>query len=91
MNGGNEDGKIDAADGIFSHLLIWIDTNHNGKSEPEELSGLRDLGIESLHLEYKKSQRQDRFGNTFRFWGKVERTNGGKAVAWDVFFLLGEE
>jgi hypothetical protein len=87
FNGGNADATIDAADAIFSDLQIWVDQNHNGFSEPEELSGLAEAGFDSISLDFKKSRRQDPFGNEFTFWATFGKEGGGNTVAWDVSFV----
>lgn len=92
-NGGNGDGIIDERDAVFSHLLIWIDENHDGKSQPNELHTLPELGINSISLEYKESRRVDEFGNAFRFRAKLNPdSNEGQSNtdrwAFDVFLTL---
>ena len=86
-NGGNGDGVIDQRDAIFGSLLLWQDTNHNGVSEATELHRAPDLGLISIHLDYKESRRRDRYGNQFRYRVEVrDQTNMGK-WAWDVILI----
>lgn len=68
--GGNGDGIIDERDAVFSRLRIWIDENHDGICQPEELHRLPEFGVNSLALKYTDSQRTDQFGNEFRYRGK---------------------
>jgi hypothetical protein len=91
-NGGNDDGIIDQRDAVFSHLLLWIDENHDGISQPNELHTLPELGIFSLSVNYKESRRRDDFGNVFRFKAKVnpaDRDDHSEAGRWayDVFLV----
>jgi hypothetical protein len=70
-NGGNGDGKIDEHDSVWPKLLVWIDSNHDGISQPEELHHLDELGISSIDLGYRLSQFTDQFGNRFRYRGRL--------------------
>jgi len=88
-NGGNGDGVIDARDAVFASLRLWIDANHDGISQPEELHTLPSLGVNSISLTYKEDRRTDQFGNVFRYRVQVnpgDATNTGR-MAYDVFFV----
>ena len=86
-NGGNLDGAITTADAIFSRLHLWIDANHDGVSQPDELFSLGAKGISSISLTYEASRRRDGFGNEFRYRAKVFFDGGGVRYAWDVFLV----
>lgn len=50
----NSDGIIDNNDIAFADLRVWIDANHNGKSESNELKTLNETGIVSISLEHSE-------------------------------------
>jgi hypothetical protein len=88
-NGGNGDGRITSADTVYSEMRLWRDTNHNGISEPGELTALQAAGLTVLDLDYKKSKKTDEHGNRFLFRAKVKDSKGNQLGrwAWDVFLV----
>ena len=87
--GGNGDGIIDARDAVFASLRLWIDANHDGISQPEELHTLPSLGVNSISLTYTEDRRTDQYGNVFRYHAQVnpgDATSTGR-IAYDVFFV----
>jgi hypothetical protein len=94
-NGGNGDGIIDSRDEIYSKLLLWIDVNHDGISQPNELHTLPELGVFSIGLNYREEPLTDRYGNQFRYKGVLNpdaldgESKDGR-YTYDVFFKLEE-
>lgn len=86
-NGGNGDGVIDQRDLMFARLRLWVDVNHDGISQPEELHTLPELGIFSISLHYIEMMKEDEFGNTFRYRADVNSNpkDGRPRWAYDVF------
>lgn len=97
QNGGNGDGVIDEQDAVYSRLRLWIDENHDGICQANELHTLPEMAVYSLALSYFESRRTDEFGNQFRYRARVDpgtrrdardQTATGDPGRWtyDVFF-----
>ncbi len=96
-NGGNGDGIIDERDEIFPHLLLWIDENHDGISQPNELHSLPELGVYSISLHYRDDRYAfDRYGNWFHYQAALNpdpkdgESKDGR-VTYDVFFVVAHD
>jgi hypothetical protein len=90
LRGGNGDGKITRRDAVFRKLRLWQDRNHNGVSEPEELSRLPALDVVAIFLDYRESRKIDRHGNRFKYRAKIRDRNDARVGrwAWDVFLVI---
>jgi hypothetical protein len=90
-HGGDADGWITPEDAIYSVLRLWVDSNHNGFSEAEEILTLVEAGVTRVSYRYIVTQRRDRHGNLFRYESHAGVLNaaGRELVAptYDVFFL----
>src|SRR5258706_3234623 len=88
----NGDGVIDANDAVWPQLLLWTDRNHNGISQPTEMTRLADSPVRSISLTYHWTGRRDAHGNTFRYEGLTSLSTGGKGSreepVYDIFFFL---
>lgn len=90
-NGGNGDGIIDSRDAVFAYLRLWVDQNHDGVCQKEELYTLPELGVNSISLKYRKDDKTDQYGNVFRYRAAVNPDDPDASSvdrkAYDVFFV----
>ena len=89
MSDSNEDDEITEADDIWTKLLLWIDANHDGESQPAELTSLAANGITALGLKPTHTGRRDPNGNLLR-WKSSMRINGHAAPYYDVYLRVGD-
>ncbi len=87
-NGGNDDDIIDAHDRIYASLLLWRDSNHNGISEPGELSSLAQSKIASIDLSYREFRRRDEFRNYFRYRARINDSYDKPTTPWAYDVIL---
>jgi len=88
-NGGNGDGVIDYRDAIFSRLLLWIDENHDGISQSNELHQLAELGLYSISLKYTESRRADELWKPVQVQVRHRPRSSRRAVnRWPVGFMM---
>ncbi|HTG32326.1 MAG TPA: hypothetical protein VLB76_05300 [Thermoanaerobaculia bacterium] len=97
--GGHTDGVISEDDLIWSHLLLWVDRNHDGISQRQEIASLRHFGIVAIGLDFSRVQEVDGNGNlhplqsTYLKRLTVPRL-GSRLVPYavhDVFFKIGDD
>jgi hypothetical protein len=46
----NNDNQFTAADAAWTSVGVWVDANHDGKTDPGELKSFTELGISSINL-----------------------------------------
>ena len=82
----NHDGRIDASDPSWRHLLLWLDANHDGSSTATELISIPSSEMSAISIDYQRSGKKDRFGNEFRYQGEF-RLGESWRKCYDVFLL----
>jgi len=94
-NGGQEDGVIDRHDAIWEHLLLWIDRDHDGRSNPHEIEPVGKEQILSLSLNPTHTHQIDSHGNALmllktyrrRIVGEGSRTQEVERALADIAFI----
>jgi len=83
----NGDGVIDKNDPIWSKLRVWVDANHDGKTDVGELQTLDELGITQINVKATASPTgETRDGNEVLSHGSFT-INGKTQEALAVDFL----
>lgn len=87
--GGNNDSVIDSKDEVWGKLRVWIDANHDGLAQPEELHTMEEVGILRISLHYELSEYTDQYGNHFRYKGHLVPVRGDDVdrLIFDVFLV----
>jgi hypothetical protein len=65
--GGDGDGLITRADAVWDRLRLWVDANHDGRSDPRELSTPGANHIDNFDLAAVSMHRAYSNGNTLMF------------------------
>ena len=81
----NADGAINASDGNFADLMVWVDDNADGASTGAELHSLSSLGIAQLGLNAQSSTEADN-GNLIGLVSNYTTTDGVTHEMADVWF-----
>ena len=81
----NNDGKINAKDANFGELKLWVDANHDGKTDAGELKGLVEMGVVELNLDYAITARVDK-GNYIGMVSDFTKADGSRHEMADVWF-----
>jgi len=69
-------GALQQGHTLYEQILLWVDANHNGVSEPGELRPAKDM-YTGIGLGFTKEDRSDEYGNRTRFKGWAELRTGG--------------
>ncbi len=82
----NGDGRITAADAVFTQLNIWKDANANAVVDEGELLSLSEANVASIGLQYFSPWTTDASGNVHRQKGFYRTTEGHERSIDDVWF-----
>ena len=75
--------QLDAGDAAYQEFRVWIDANHNGRSEREELSTLPQAGITALSPAYRRAPES----GTYAPGTTLGNPNGNVVVFYERYFF----
>jgi hypothetical protein len=81
----NNDEVVDIQDARWPQLVLWVDVNHDGISDPGEINPITESDLLALHVNYSEISKRDRYANAFRYMSHVE-LSGGRRPYYDVYF-----
>ncbi len=83
----NQDKVIDAADPVFSKLMLWSDKNLDGRAQRRELISLEEAGLVAIDLLYDASYSEtDQYGNQINMKSVVRYSDGTLRSIFDLWF-----
>ena len=87
---GNNDGYINAADEIYSELVLWLDDDADGVCTPGEIYSLEEMQLTRLEIIPKSKRHYDKAGNYLAFWAEAynDHARRSKHTMLDVFFKV---
>lgn len=80
-------GRIDAADPVWTRLQVWRDADSDARVDAGELQSLAALGIASLDLHFRSGNQADPQGNLHGQLGTYSTTDGRQPGLVDVWFV----
>lgn len=85
----NEDMLIDEQDDCYNKLLVWVDSNHNGYSEEDELKSLSYYEIKEIQLNHTEDSVVDEnTGTMMAEFATVVYQNGGETTIGEFWFPI---
>lgn len=76
----NADNQFTAADTAWNQLRVWVDANHDGKTDAGELKTFAELGITAINLASNSQSGEVRDGNEVLARGTFTQTVNGVAT-----------
>src|SRR5688572_31987946 len=89
----NGDSILDARDGAWPALLLWVDRNHDGASTADELQPVASSVVTALELDPHVVGRRDQWGNLFRYMAHFRMQQASaerRRTYYDVFFRMAQ-
>ena len=83
----NRDGLVSVLDERFGELKIWVDANHDGRSDAGEMRSLAEAGIASISLRAQASGKIEKLGrNVLLSTAVFNMVDGSMGTIGDVAF-----